>query len=62
VEAAYNEVLQGQPGTAIYERDTTGEPIPTAAISPRRPGPARISSSPSIASSSRWPKSASPSP
>lgn len=28
VEAAYNEVLRGQPGTAIYERDTTGEPIP----------------------------------
>ncbi len=28
IEAAYNEVLQGQPGRAIYERDTTGEPIP----------------------------------
>lgn len=28
IEGAYNEVLQGQPGRAIYERDTTGEPIP----------------------------------
>ncbi|MEX1103756.1 MAG: penicillin-binding protein 2 [Dehalococcoidia bacterium] len=28
VEAAWNEVLQGKPGTAIYERDTTGERIP----------------------------------
>lgn len=28
IEAAYNEVLQGQPGRAVYERDTTGDPIP----------------------------------
>lgn len=28
IEAAYNEMLQGQPGKAIYERDTTGDPIP----------------------------------
>jgi cell division protein FtsI/penicillin-binding protein 2 len=28
IEAAYNEVLQGTPGKAIYERDTAGEPIP----------------------------------
>lgn len=28
IEAQYNDVLQGQPGRAIYERDTTGEPIP----------------------------------
>lgn len=28
VEAAYNDVLQGKPGKAIYERDTTGERIP----------------------------------
>lgn len=28
IEAAYNEALQGTPGKAIYERDTTGEPIP----------------------------------
>lgn len=28
VEASYNEVLQGRPGKAIFERDTTGEPIP----------------------------------
>jgi len=28
IEAAYNEVLQGKPGKAVYERDTTGDPIP----------------------------------
>jgi stage V sporulation protein D (sporulation-specific penicillin-binding protein) len=28
VEAAWNETLQGKPGKAIYERDTTGERIP----------------------------------
>jgi len=28
VEDAYNEVLQGTPGRAVYERDTTGDPIP----------------------------------
>ncbi len=28
VEAAWNDVLQGKPGKAIYERDTTGERIP----------------------------------
>ncbi len=28
VEAAYNEILQGKPGKAIFERDTTGERIP----------------------------------
>ncbi len=28
IEAAYNDVLQGKPGKAIYERDTSGEPIP----------------------------------
>jgi cell division protein FtsI/penicillin-binding protein 2 len=28
VEAAYNDVLQGTPGKAVFERDTTGEPIP----------------------------------
>src|SRR6185312_4684675 len=28
IEAAYNDVLQGKPGKAVYERDTTGEPIP----------------------------------
>lgn len=28
IEAAYNEVLQGKPGRAVYERDTTGDPIP----------------------------------
>ena len=28
IEAGLNSVLQGKPGKAIYERDTTGEPIP----------------------------------
>ena len=28
VEASQNETLQGKPGRAIFERDTTGEPIP----------------------------------
>ncbi|HQW50505.1 MAG TPA: penicillin-binding protein 2 [Tepidiformaceae bacterium] len=28
IEAAYNDVLQGIPGRAVYERDTSGEPIP----------------------------------
>lgn len=28
MEAALNEDLQGQPGQAIFERDTSGEPIP----------------------------------
>ena len=28
IEAAYNEVLMGTPGFAIYERDTTGDRIP----------------------------------
>lgn len=28
IEAAYNATLQGQAGKAIYERDTTGDPIP----------------------------------
>ncbi|MFO1378739.1 MAG: penicillin-binding protein 2 [Steroidobacteraceae bacterium] len=28
IEAAYNEALKGTPGRAVYERDTTGDPIP----------------------------------
>ncbi len=28
IEAFYNEILQGRPGRAIYERDTLGDPIP----------------------------------
>jgi len=28
IEAQYEDVLRGKPGKAIYERDTTGEPIP----------------------------------
>lgn len=28
IEASYNGDLQGEPGKLIYERDTTGEPIP----------------------------------
>jgi cell division protein FtsI/penicillin-binding protein 2 len=30
IEAALNNDLQGKPGRAVYERDTTGEPIPFA--------------------------------
>ncbi len=39
IEAAYNEVLQGQPGRAIYERDTTGEPIPYGQHTVTQPKP-----------------------
>ena len=39
IEAAYNEVLQGQPGRAIYERDTTGEPIPYGQYTVTEPQP-----------------------
>jgi cell division protein FtsI/penicillin-binding protein 2 len=28
IEAAYNDALRGTPGRAVYERDTTGDPIP----------------------------------
>ena len=28
IEATYNDALQGTPGKTIYERDTTGDPIP----------------------------------
>ncbi|OAI39195.1 hypothetical protein AYO38_01640 [bacterium SCGC AG-212-C10] len=28
IEASYDDVLQGTPGRAVYERDTTGDPIP----------------------------------
>ena len=28
IEASFNETLMGRPGRAIFERDTTGEPIP----------------------------------
>lgn len=30
IEASMNDQLQGKPGRAVYERDTTGEPIPFA--------------------------------
>ena len=39
IEAAYNEVLQGRPGRAIYERDTTGDPIPYGAYFVQEPKP-----------------------
>ncbi|MBK8558392.1 penicillin-binding protein 2 [Candidatus Amarobacter glycogenicus] len=39
IEAAYNEVLQGQPGRAIYERDTTGDPIPYGQHTVTQPKP-----------------------
>lgn len=28
IESRYNDLLQGEPGRVIYERDTTGDPIP----------------------------------
>ncbi len=28
IEAQYNDLLQGKPGKSIFERDTTGDPIP----------------------------------
>ncbi|MBA4180062.1 MAG: hypothetical protein C0506_05680 [Anaerolinea sp.] len=40
IEAAYNDMLQGEPGKAIYERDTTGDPIPFGqhTVQPPKPG------------------------
>lgn len=37
IEAAYNDVLQGKPGRVVYERDSTGEPIPFAQHIASRP-------------------------
>ncbi|MEO6399000.1 MAG: penicillin-binding protein 2 [Tepidiformaceae bacterium] len=37
IELEYNEVLQGKPGRAIYERDTTGDPIPFGAYTVEAP-------------------------
>ena len=39
IEAAYNEALQGEPGQAVYERDTTGDPIPYGQYFVREPRP-----------------------
>jgi len=39
IEAAYNEVLQGTPGRALYERDTSGEPIPYGSYVATQPRP-----------------------
>lgn len=39
VEAAYNDLLQGQPGRVVYERDTTGDPIPLGRFVTREPVP-----------------------
>ncbi|MGE5597586.1 MAG: peptidoglycan D,D-transpeptidase FtsI family protein [Hyphomicrobiales bacterium] len=41
IEDAYNDVLQGTPGRAVYERDTTGEPIPFAQYLTREPVPGK---------------------
>ena len=37
IELEYNEMLQGKPGRAIYERDTTGDPIPFGAYTVEQP-------------------------
>ena len=39
IELSYNEMLQGEPGRAIYERDTTGDPIPFGAYTVVAPKP-----------------------
>jgi len=39
LESAYNEILQGRPGQAIYERDTTGDPIPYGQYTLTEPRP-----------------------
>ena len=39
IELSYNDMLQGQPGRAIYERDTTGDPIPFGAYTVEQPKP-----------------------
>lgn len=41
LEATYNDVLQGKPGTVIYERDTTGEPIPYGQYLTSEPEPGK---------------------
>ena len=37
IELSYNDVLQGKVGRAIYERDTTGDPIPFGAYTVEAP-------------------------
>ncbi len=37
IELSYNDLLQGKPGRAIYERDTTGDPIPFGAYTVEQP-------------------------
>ncbi|GAB4321193.1 MAG: stage V sporulation protein D [Dehalococcoidia bacterium] len=39
IEAAYNDLLQGRPGRVVYERDTTGDPIPLGQFVTREPEP-----------------------
>lgn len=41
IEAAYDSVLQGKPGRAIYERDTTGEQIPFGQQLTQQPEPGK---------------------
>ncbi len=41
LEAAYNEVLAGKPGRAIYERSSTGQPIPFGNLVREAPTPGR---------------------
>lgn len=39
IEAYYNELLQGKPGRAIYERDSLGDPIPYGQYLATQPTP-----------------------
>lgn len=39
IEATYNDLLQGTPGRVVYERDTTGDPIPLGQFVTREPVP-----------------------
>jgi len=41
LEVAYNTVLQGTPGRAFFERDTTGEPIPFGRFVADEPEPGK---------------------
>lgn len=39
IELEYNALLQGKPGRTVYERDTTGDPIPFGAYTIEAPKP-----------------------
>ena len=41
LEVSYNDILQGKPGTAVFERDTVGEPIPFGHYVAEEPRPGK---------------------